>query len=626
MEKNSVSKNNGHVKSNLNESRDVDLAYIDDLTGLYNRRYLNTILFKEILKAKDEDKKLTLFMMDCDNLKGINDNHGHSTGDRVLIDIAQILKREIGESGTVVRYAGDEFTVVLYGKELDESLKIADGILQLTSERKIEIKGGRKQVHYAISIGIAVYPYDADTAKGLIDRADQILYSAKRTGKSKISTTQDLIVEVQDRYMVTNALPCKKFIDRKKEGILFKKGCESVKGGAKKLVLIEGEQGVGKTRLILELFDSNKTDPSFFLICREENLTHQYGAISDAFNGFLESLEVGKVLAALNSLNDIHKFALVSRINKIKDLPIRYSNASTPSTAKLGDEDIFFAFINFIKELESKIIPISVDDILWIDKGSLRVIQHMLSESFTTCGTYVVGTIPEGALKAQTEQKTPFLEFLQDKRPKEMLEIISLEPLAEDVVSEMLKSIFSGFSLPGDAEKKIFQMSRGTPSNIEGIIKQLLTDKIIYPKKGKWNFDEKRLTKTLTIKEYQGPEHRGYMRLDIDCPVDYARLSDDLKPAYNAVEDSYSKNISASGISFIASEKIPVGSFLELRIKVPSTDKFIAAIGKVLRCEPEGKKFGVALVFIWISQKDKELIEEYVKSRKQEEPRPGRKK
>lgn len=618
-------KNNSHTKADINESRNVDLAYIDDLTGLYNRRYLNTMLLREILKAKTEKKKLALFMMDCDNLKNINDDYGHSTGDYVLIDIAQILKREIGESGTVVRYAGDEFTVVLYGKEPDESLKIANRILQIASGRKVEIKGGRNEIHYSVSIGIAVYPDDADTAKGIIDRADQILYSAKRTGRNKITTTQDLVVEVQDRHIVENALPCKKFIDRKKEGALFRKGCEDVKDGAKKFVLIEGEQGVGKTRLILELFDFRETDPGLLLMCREENLTHQFGAISDAFNTFLESMGVGKVLECLNSLNDIHKFALVSRINKIRDLPIHYSNSGTPAAAKLSDEDIFLAFINFIKVREPKIIPVLVDDILWIDNGSLRVMQYLLSESFKTCGIYVAGTVPEGVLKFQEEQKTPFLEFLQDKRLKEMLEIISLEPLAEDAVSEMLKNIFSGFSLPGDAAKKIYQISRGVPSNIEGIIKHLLTDKIVYPKRGQWTLDDKHLADVLTIEEYKGPERRGYMRLDIDCPVDYARLSDDLKPAYNAVEDSYSKNISASGIKFIAAEEIPADTFLELHIKIPSTDKIIAAIGKVLRCDPEGQRFGIALVFIWISQKDKELIDEYVKKRKQEEPQSGRK-
>ena len=93
----------------------------------------------------------------------------------------------------------------------------------------------------------------------------------------------------------------------------------------------------------------------------------------------------------------------------------------------------------------------------------------------------------------------------------------------------------------------------------------------------------------MVVDKYPGPERRSYMRLDTDCAVDYIRLSDSLKPAYNVVDDRYSKNISASGIKFIASEKVPVGSFLELHIKIPTVNRFIAAIGKVVRCDMEAR-------------------------------------
>ena len=100
------------------------------------------------------------------------------------------------------------------------------------------------------------------------------------------------------------------------------------------------------------------------------------------------------------------------------------------------------------------------------------------------------------------------------------------------------------------------------------------------------------------------------------------KLSDDLKPAYNAVEDSYAKNISASGIKFIVPEHIPTGTFLELHIRIPTAEKFIAAIGKVVRCEAEdGKNFGIAITFIWINKKDKDAIDKYVKNKRLEELR-----
>ena len=122
--------------------------------------------------------------------------------------------------------------------------------------------------------------------------------------------------------------------------------------------------------------------------------------------------------------------------------------------------------------------------------------------------------------------------------------------------------------------------------------------------------------------KYSGPERRNYMRLDTDCAVDYIKLSSDLKPTRDVIDDSYSRNISGAGIKFTAVEKVPMGSFLELHIKIPTVNKFLTATGKVVRCDAEQKgKFGVAVSFIWINKKDRELIDEYVRNKRLEKLR-----
>ena len=126
------------------KTKTADLAYIDDLTGLYNRRYLNITLSEEIQNAKEKKAKLSLFMIDYDGFKGINDTYGHLAGDRALIGIADILKKEVGESGTLIRYAGDEFTVLLPKKNIKESVKVANNLLRLASEHKTKLKDGKK--------------------------------------------------------------------------------------------------------------------------------------------------------------------------------------------------------------------------------------------------------------------------------------------------------------------------------------------------------------------------------------------------------------------------------------------------------------------------------------------------
>ena len=121
----------------------------------------------------------------------------------------------------------------------------------------------------------------------------------------------------------------------------------------------------------------------------------------------------------------------------------------------------------------------------------------------------------------------------------------------------------------------------------------------------------------MSHEKYSGPERRGHMRLDTDCAIDYAKLSDQLTPIHDFVDSSYTKNISGSGVKFLAKENLQLGSFLELHIRIPAAEKFISAICKVVRCEPEEKKsFGIAVTFVWINKKDKELLDEYVKSKK----------
>lgn len=468
----------------------VDLAYIDDLTSLYNRRYLNLTLSKELSRIKKANKKLSLFMMDCDNLKGINDTYGHLNGDRVLVEISNILRQEIGRAGTLIRYAGDEFTVVLPEKTLKESRKIADRLLLHTSEHKTQLKDGKKLSKITLSIGIAVYPDDAGESEELIDKADQALYSSKRTGKNKVSTVQDLVAEVYDRDLVINSLPCKKFINREKELELLKSGYDSVKKGTKKFTLLTGGDGIGKTRLMRDFFNSTKEYPAFLLKCRRENLQQRYGAISDALNSFLDFIDAREVLDILASLKDINKFALASTVNKIEKLPVPYSKKHTPSIKELHEQDIFSAFTNFIKGLKIKMMPVLADDVLWIDKGSLEVIRWMLQEAATT-GVFVVGTLSKNALKTQIAQKAPFVEFLSSEGIRQILETIDLEPLTEEAVGELLKAVFLGPLIPPKVEKKIFQMSWGYPSNIEEIIKYMIDKEIVYPKQGKWVLDDK---------------------------------------------------------------------------------------------------------------------------------------
>ncbi|MFH0840052.1 MAG: diguanylate cyclase [Candidatus Omnitrophota bacterium] len=433
---------------------DAELAYLDDLTGLYNRRYLSLTLPKELAKVKDKKSALSLFMIDFDDFKAINDTYGHLNGDKVLVEISNILKKEIGREGIFLRYAGDEFTVLLSGKSLKEAILLGTNLLAAVSAHKLELKSGKKLSNISFSVGVATYPEDADTAENLIDKADQALYTAKRMGKNRLATAKDIALEAKDRDMVQNALPCKKIIGREKEREALKKIYASASEGARKYAIIRGRDGIGKTRLMFEVFRSEEISPKGLVLkCSREEIYQEFGAIVSALNDFLGYFE-------------------------IKD-------------PKQAETEIFNAIVDISVKTKTDKFLFLIDDIVWIDNGSLKIIERVLKHrSFNS--VVVVATLPTGDTALID---TPFLQFAAQRDYLPQPETIELGPLSENSVSELLKTIFSGPIIPSELEKKIHTQSGGSPAAIEEIIKYMLKKKIIYPKMGKWVFDEKSLGK-----------------------------------------------------------------------------------------------------------------------------------
>lgn len=156
------------------------LAQHDPLTGLPNRRMLNDRLRQALGHARRNKEKLAVMLLDLDDFKVVNDTCGHKAGDAVLIDIAHRLRACIRSTDTVARYGGDEFVIVLEGQHTTEdSANLAEKVLKML-RLPVVIAEGRFSV--GASIGIAIYPTDADDADGLLKMADNAMYRAKQAG------------------------------------------------------------------------------------------------------------------------------------------------------------------------------------------------------------------------------------------------------------------------------------------------------------------------------------------------------------------------------------------------------------------------------------------------------------
>lgn len=160
------------------------MAVTDQLTGLYNRRHIETVLKKEFKKTVRYGSLFSCLMIDIDNFKGVNDLYGHQTGDVVLKEIAGLISKNAREVDTVARWGGEEFIVFLHHTKKEDAVQFASRILKAVSGHKFS---SMPEKQLTVSIGLAGIPDSAiDTEEGLIQAVDCALYEAKRKGRNRV--------------------------------------------------------------------------------------------------------------------------------------------------------------------------------------------------------------------------------------------------------------------------------------------------------------------------------------------------------------------------------------------------------------------------------------------------------
>jgi len=161
----------------------------DPLTGLHNRRYLQETMKRDISRARRSNEKLVVAAIDVDQFKLVNDAHGHAVGDRVLLQLAEVLLGNVRSSDLVCRVGGEEFVVVMPRAEIPGALKRAETWREEFAARAIEGRDGA-MVRSTISIGVARYRDPGETFAACLARADEALYAAKRAGRNRVATAE----------------------------------------------------------------------------------------------------------------------------------------------------------------------------------------------------------------------------------------------------------------------------------------------------------------------------------------------------------------------------------------------------------------------------------------------------
>jgi len=160
-------------------------AIYDTLTNLFNRRHFEERLSAETQKAFESEGNLSMIMVDIDHFKKVNDTFGHDGGDKVLREIASLLKNSVRQHDTVARYGGEEFVLLLPGAPLDPTSVVAERIRRLVENTPFNM--GQTQIRITISLGISNFPIHRMKSKEeLVKMADLALYEAKKGGRNRV--------------------------------------------------------------------------------------------------------------------------------------------------------------------------------------------------------------------------------------------------------------------------------------------------------------------------------------------------------------------------------------------------------------------------------------------------------
>ena len=166
------------------------LSVTDDLTSLYNSRYLNLVLRRETKRASRSGRPLSLLFIDLDGFKAVNDTHGHMFGSRALVEAAAVIRSSARETDVVARFGGDEFALILPDTGGEGAFAVGERIRERIAAHNF-LAEDRLNIHLTASVGVATLPDVAASADELMQAADKAMYQVKDSGKNGIQAAVD---------------------------------------------------------------------------------------------------------------------------------------------------------------------------------------------------------------------------------------------------------------------------------------------------------------------------------------------------------------------------------------------------------------------------------------------------
>lgn len=448
----------------------MKLSFRDALTGLANRFLLDEI--KSDFIRREAAETWICIMIDVDHFKLINDLYGHLKGDRVLVEIAGALQKNFKNKGVLLRFGGDEFLVVLKNESVQEILKILECVM--ADVRKLDLFAN---LSLSLSVGIAESQFTDNDILAVIDRADKALYDAKAMGRGRTI----LYSEKQD-IVKTEAIRLGHFVGRRAELHMLHQLLEETVSSGPRLALIEGDPGIGKSRLAAEVIQ--------YAHFRNCGIMHsgcfQFGDIEPytfflkPIRKFLKSLAPGDIQKIKNSVGIVHP-ATAELFSELK--------LKVTSDLQYFREDRlkFIMFEDFAKIFSaiSKWNPVLfiVDDIHWMTAPDMELFKFLVRSSGKNHIMFIV------TMRDMEESSGEIRNHLQSLNRAIPLLNLKLSNLEQQETYNLIMFALKDPNVPQKVLETLYRQSGGNPFFLEELINSMIqTGAISKNSSGDWTY------------------------------------------------------------------------------------------------------------------------------------------
>ncbi len=424
--------------------------YIDELTGVRNRRFLEHVKVELLPSMQDKEGVFSIIVTDLDHFKEINDTYGHLKGDEAIRFFGNFLKTNLRNTDIVVRYGGDEFIVIQPGISKKEAFIVWDRVLERLKNTEFD---GLK---LSASAGVATYPEDGKVFEELFKKADDRLYYAKRAGRGRVST-EDAHKKVY--------IPCVKHVDRIDDKDALK---ASIKSGV--VAVIKGEAGIGKTRLIKEVLSSIKGFDVLFSDCLALERKIAYYVVRELVKYRIRREKENLIKAMPDAL----------KIEIAKIIPGLLDDSEVIGDVMIDRYRLYEAF-RYVINYGNRPKVVVIDNIQWIDEDSIEAIKYMLRMDRGEKIRFIFSVREE-------EESEVSEKFLRDISRERQVNVIELKPMKNSYLREMVRVMIN--DAHHELEKYVANASSGNPFYAEELLSALYHEGYLRIKGNVWEFKE----------------------------------------------------------------------------------------------------------------------------------------